>query len=345
MLAEFFDWWTRQCVSLFPSASGLDSADDASGLTIKLGFVGAVLDSPMEILSDGQAAVMLPFNREGLARLHAMPFARRRPLRLMLPSGTILERKVTLPAAVECDLPQVLHYEMDRLTPFAAADVLWDWTLTRHDKRHGKLDIRLYLVKRELVAPALGLLQEHGLPPDYLESHGSQAGSSSRILWLKRETVAGSRQNPMRLVAVALCGILALALCATPFLRQQMTLSAIERQIAALQPSVTAAAALLRNIEADAQSNVIITRERRAAGNPLEVLAAVTDALPDGTWLTELSLQRRALHLEGEGHAAAQLIGRLAAVNRISDPAFAAPVTSDTDRHTDVFAISAEVQP
>jgi general secretion pathway protein L len=345
MLAEFFEWWTRQWLALLPLSSRFNAAGQASGMTIGLQSAGDHLNNMMEIAGDGREAVVLPFNSEGLATLRAMPGAKRSPLRLILPAGTILERKVSLPVAVERDLAQVLHYEMNRLTPFASADVFWDWILAGQDKRLGKLDIRLRLAKRDKIAPILDALQNHGLHPDYLESRGADAGAPLRKIRLTQEKASRSIRSPVRVAALAVCGVLFLALCATPFVRQQIELSAVGRQIAALQPSVAAAAALRRSIEADAESNVILHVERDLAGDPLQTLAAVTDALPDGTWLTDLTLQQRVLHMGGESHAAAQLIGKLAAVSLIGDPAFAAPVTSDTDRHTDIFAISAEIRP
>jgi general secretion pathway protein L len=345
MLADFLEWWIRQWLSLIPHSAKHKSADKTPGMTIGLRPIDNLLDSRMEIGSGGRDSVVLPFNDEGLAMLRAMPGAKQVPLRLILPSGTILERTVSLPLAVERDLAQVLHYEMNRVTPFAAADVFWDWTLVHRDKRLGKLDIRLRLAKRETLAPILTAFQNHGFQPDYVESSGAQPGSSYRTIWLKKERAARPRSRPLRVAALAVCGLLGVALCGTPFLRQQIELSAIAHDIARLQPSVAAAAALRRGIEADAESNVVLGVERGLAGDPLEVLAAVTDALPDGTWITDLTLQQRILHVAGESPAAAQLIGKLATVSLIGNPAFAAPVTNDADHHADVFAISAEIQP
>ncbi|MCB8883213.1 PilN domain-containing protein [Acidisoma cellulosilytica] len=345
MLAEFLTWWTRQWQTLVPISSKLLPDGKTPGVTVRVQSTGDDLNISLEIGGDGQQTVVLPLNDEGLALLRAMPGAKHAPLRLLLPPGTILERAVSLPSAVERDLGQVLQYDMNRLTPFTVADVFWDWVVAGQDKRLGKLDVRLRLAKRDKLAPILGALQTYGLHPDCMESRGAQAGSPFRVIRLKQEKTTRSARTPIRIAALAVCCLLFVTLCATPFLRQQIEIATIGRQIAALQPSVAAAASLRRSITADAESNSVLSVERSLSGAPLQVLASVTDALPDGTWLTDLTLQQRVLRLDGESHAAAQLIGKLAGVDLIGNPAFIAPVTSDTDRHTDVFSISAEIRP
>jgi general secretion pathway protein L len=84
---------------------------------------------------------------------------------------------------------------------------------------------------------------------------------------------------------------------------------------------------------------------RDQVGDPLRAIAAVTEALPDDSWLTDFVLQQRRIQIDGQSRAAVQLIARLAANPATLDPAFAAPVTHDDDRHTDVFSISAELAP
>ncbi|HEX3984796.1 MAG TPA: PilN domain-containing protein [Acidisoma sp.] len=343
MMAEYFEWWTRQWIALLPSS--LKPASGSADVAISVSDVTEFAERDIALSRTGQAPVFLKFNSEGLTALRSMSGGRQGGLRLQLPPGSILERTVSLPAAVERDLGQVLHYEIDRLTPFAAGDVFWDWALLRHDKQRGKLDIQLRLVKRDLLAPLLAALHTGGVYPDCLESRGSRPGQPPRLIWLQREASKQARHSPQRLIAYAVCATLFLTLCVTPFLRQYEDLARLDRQITALQPTVRDVARFRRMIATDSESNDVLRVERRATGNPLQILAAVTDALPDGTWLTQLSLQQRALHLEGESHAAVQLISRLAAASQLSNPAFAAPVTTDPDHHADIFAISAEVRP
>ncbi|WP_459676636.1 PilN domain-containing protein [Acidisoma sp. 7E03] len=341
MLRVFFEWWTRQWLALLPAFLKHDPS--ARDLTLSIPSLSHFVDGPITVSASGQAPQTFLFDSEGLAQVRALKEGRR--LCLHLPAGILLERRVQLPAAAEDDLAHVLAYEMDRLTPFPATEVLWDWTLIHHDRQKGKLDIRLTLARRDGLGSLLAALEAAGLAPDRLQCAAARPDAPARTLWLHRRAGRAAPRPPLRLAAYGLCGFLLLVLCGMPFLRQQLRLAETARQIAQLQPQVQLAAALRHRIVADAESTRVLAAERRMTGNPLAVLAAVTQALPDDTWLTQLSLRQRALHMEGASHAAVQLIGRLSLVSLIGNPAFAAPVTTDSDHHVDLFAISAEVQP
>ncbi len=77
----------------------------------------------------------------------------------------------------------------------------------------------------------------------------------------------------------------------------------------------------------------------------MQALAAVTDALPDDTWVTDLTLHQRQVTLAGQSHEAVRLIGRLSSETALRNPAFTAPVTCSETGRGDLFSVSAELQP
>jgi general secretion pathway protein L len=76
----------------------------------------------------------------------------------------------------------------------------------------------------------------------------------------------------------------------------------------------------------------------------LAVLAAVTNALPDDSFLTQLTLNHLQLNIAGQSTAAAPLLAALSAYPTITDVTFSAPVTRDSESHKDLFAIQAAVR-
>ena len=94
------------------------------------------------------AAARRPPGSEPFRRL---PAVRRGPAVLRPPPGTLLEQSVNLPLAAEPELAAVLRNEMDRLTPFRAADLFWDWRIERRDRSGGRLLLRLLLVPKSAV--------------------------------------------------------------------------------------------------------------------------------------------------------------------------------------------------
>lgn len=157
----------------------------------------------------------------------------------------------------------------------------------------------------------------------------------------------GRRVRRERRVLMALggaCAALAVAAVALPFLRQSRAAEVVEQRIAALQPSVTEAEALRQKLAAQAAGSDAIQREQALVGEPLEAIAALTQILPDDTFLTALGLQKRQLTIEGQSANAARLIGSLSTDPVIRNAAFAAPVTR-SDSGADLFSIKAEVRP
>ena len=90
----------------------------------------------------------------------------------------------------------------------------------------------------------------------------------------------------------------------------------------------------------------MILLERSRFADPLQVLAGLTEALPDDTYLSDLLLKGHKLTVAGQSSSATRLIGILATNALFHDPSFVAPVTRlGPDTGTlEVFSITAEVR-
>jgi general secretion pathway protein L len=174
-----------------------------------------------------------------------------------------------------------------------------------------------------------------GLLPSFIEIPGGR-------IELGRVTAPGRRYGQMALPA--LCCLLAIGCVAVPFVRQQMALAATAKVIAANAPAADVALSLRRQLATTASARMAIVRARQE-GDALEVLATLTAALPDGTWLSDLSLKSGDLTFDGQSADAAKLIAVLSAVPGLHNPNFTAPVTRTADGKADLFSLDAQVKP
>jgi general secretion pathway protein L len=339
MVREFVLWWARQMRAALPQRL-LPDADRGEALVI-------AAEPPHLLLSHrrrGRETLLNRFgaNDEGLAA--AVAALRRRPRRVILRLGSdaVLERAVALPLAAERDLDSVVGFEMDRLTPFAAADVVWQAAVTRRDPAQRRLWLRLTLVPRRTLQPWLERLARAGVAPAWLEATAPDGTRRQMLLGGKAAHRPGGKATTVAAGAVA---VLALATVVLPFVQQSLASAATESAIQALAPRVARVEALRKRLADGAAGADILAAERARVGNVLAVLAAVTDIVPDDTWLTELSLRQGRLSLGGQSPAAARLIPALAADPMFRNPAFAAPVTRAPDGHADLFVIRAELAP
>lgn len=300
--------------------------------TEMLGWVPAGIVRPR---TDGAVATLgadgsLPMvNRRGTAR---------QPVVLRVPAAAMLEREVPLPLAAERDPDAVLGFEMDRLTPFAAADVHWGWAVLRRDRAAGRVVLRLLLVPKVAVAAALAALAADGLVPVAIEAEG--AGARRIAL---RDTGGGPRRGRWALFGLgAACAVAAAVAVALPFVLQGVRLADTEARIAVLRPRVDQVDAIRRRALAGGADRDAVVAERARVGDALAVVAALTAVLPDDTFLSELTLRGGQVTVSGRSAAAVRLIGLIAADPVFHNPAFTAPVTRPEGGRLDNFSLRAD---
>ncbi len=347
MLQEFVAWYGRQLAAMLPS------------VTARRGANGNGLVVAAESLDGRAAAVRLLHYRRGResslgrfvlegpgleAARAALGGRRGSPVVLRLPAGALLERAVTLPLAAESSLERVIQYEMDRYTPFTADEVFWSAEVQSRDRAQARLQASILLVPRARLAALLPALKALGLLPMALEGQAAGGSFLRRLPLGQRDERRVRRERRVLVVLAGACAMLAVAAVALPFLRQSRAADTVEQRIAALQPSVSEAEALRQKLSAQAAGSDAIQREQALVGEPLEAIAALTQILPDDTFLTALGLQKRQLTIEGQSANAARLIGSLSTDPVIRNAAFAAPVTR-SDSGADLFSIKAEVRP
>jgi len=329
----FSDWWLRQLRALVPPGwMPAPKSRDALIIAIdRLDDTQAPLAGELLLRRAGRELPISPL----LQPCELAATDRHLATFLRLPPDAVLSRDLVLPLAAGDHLRTVIGFDMERLTPFTADELYWSVSGLQRDRARGKLSLKLTFVLRaqvEALRPALARLR---LAPTCIETaHG-------RIeLTAKPGRADGLRQHALS----ALCGVLALLCVALPFLRQKLALDAVAQTIAAETPAAEQAMALRRQI-AIADSGRAIVASARHDGDALQVLAMLTAALPDGTWLSDLALNAGDLTIDGQSSNAAKLIGLLSAVPGLRNPSFTAPVTRTADGSADLFSLHATVAP
>jgi general secretion pathway protein L len=348
MLGDYVRWWAEQMLQWVPER--LRAGDPVAAHALILQPVRQADEDPefdIALRRRGQDRKLGRFavDAAGLRALQAALPARARPpaTLLRLPPGLLLEREVVLPLAAEREPERVLAYEMDRLTPFAANEVFWTYAIERRDRTRGRLHVRLSVVMRDAVQPLLAALAPARLAPTLLDVPNA-AGLPRRIALQLSASGRTQRMRQLRVAAGLGCAALAIAVTALPFAMQQIAEARVDRRIAALQPRVNEAEALRRRIASATAGVDVVAAERARLGDTLAVLAALTESLPDDTYLTDLTLRQGQVTMNGQSGEAVRLIAALSGDPVIRNPEFAAPVTR-LNGHADSFAIRASVAP
>jgi len=345
MLREFFAWWCAQLAELLPQELRQSALGTSDALVITpIGPLGQAVEAVAADLRRNGKESPLGHFALGAIGVADLPRAAGRITVLRLAEADVLGKTVSLPLAAERELDQALAFEMDRETPFTAEEIYWNHRVIGADRQNGRLSVRLSLVPRANLDPLLTDLAVVGIRPRRVEiADGPDKGThlplngdgtrthhtSHRLLW----------------PAAACCAALAVAAVATPFVRQELTLASLNREIGSARAAAAEADTLRQDIDRLSGSAGFIESERDKAGRPLVVLAAATRILPDDTYLTEMEMRQRKVTLSGRSAGAARLIGALAADPEFRNPGFSAPVTRLEALKAELFTINAEVRP
>lgn len=254
--------------------------------------------------------------------------AKGRQVVLELSPGEALVTDLTLPAAAEENLRQVVGYEMDRHTPFTAAQVHFGYRRMGRRTVGGRLPIRLGVVPKARLDEQLEALAVFGLSPDRVQPPGEPG------IDLMPAARRGSERRLPSLRALLTGAIILVVVLALAYPAWNLRHSAKVLQEEATDLARTADTAQRLRDERDQlleTARVVVDRRvnRPAVAAVMEELAAL---LPDHTWLISFQLNGDSVVIRGETPSASDLIGLLQGSPRFQSVGFSAPVTREGNR-------------
>lgn len=354
LVGGFFAWWARSLAAWLPprwrATLGLGRdrlllAASGDALQLRLerddGVVGPVLED---------IAVLPPLAETGTAdggdplQPVLAPALADLPRWLLLPAGAGLRRRLALPAAAGERLRDVVSFEIDRQTPFAGGDVVFDARVLGRRAGDGQLDVELVVVPRTGLQPHLDALG----PLAAMLAGIDLADGSGRPLRVNLLPPAqrSQRADPARLwnLALAAVAILAFGLALWQVLANRR--AATE----AFQQSVDARAADARRVSVQRQRLVDAVAgqtflDQARAGRPgaIEVIDELSRRLPDHTYLEKLAIENDKLLLIGLSSDASSLVGRLEGSKLWRAAALTGAVQPDPRTRRDRFTLTADL--
>lgn len=223
---------------------------------------------------------------------------------LQVADETVLSKPVGFPAAVADNLRQTLLYEMDKHTPFAKEDVLFD-VVVEH-RQAASIQARLYLLHRQQVAPILTAFAQAKIRFDRIcPRSAASVNLLPPSLRRKRPILPGKRNLFLGLVWLLL---LALAFAAPLYFKRDTAIQ-LEAQMAVLQTQAMGESELWERRDAE-ESNILAFVD--AYPMPFsQMYEELSKILPDDTWVNNLVYKDGRITIRGEGKETTQLIGRL----------------------------------
>lgn len=253
----------------------------------------------------------------------------------------VLQRTLSLPSASGEFIGPIIEHRLERLTPWRPDNVLYGYRIDE-TKPGETMSVALLAVSKDALAGVLGRLNEAGLKPTAV---GVDDGALSKPL---RVTLRQDGGQAMRLdsrktvsrVALATLSSLALVYLVTQSL--ESSASQAEQVVAAklLKGRRLLKGSALANVEGRERA---LLNAKAASSAMVVLLDKLANAIPEDTYLKELSIAPNNVRFVGSSVNAPALVGKLEATGLVN-VRFSSAITRGKDQR-DSFEITADRAP
>jgi general secretion pathway protein L len=267
-----------------------------------------------------------------------------RLLAIRLDSHHALRTTASLPLAAERNLAQVIGFEFERLVPFKQSEVYFAHRVTARDKAAQTIAVELTIVPHAELAAIIAILPGLGLKAAEIQVAGP-SGQAMTIIPLARgarsaRSLSAHRIN-LGLGAVAI--LLAIFCVAMPLWRYSAAIASLDAQIADARRQAEASAGLQKQIDTVSRDQSFLIDRKMASPTVTELLATLTQLLPDDTYLTELDVKGDTVRMIGISGSATALLGAIATSATFRDASFESSITRDAKTNRERFDIGAHI--
>lgn len=359
-LPEFFAWWGKELGSLLPEHFKQRLMPPAPSLWLVPGDEPGDLEvwqeqkglSRLDLFKASEDVSLLKTRWQNL--LNGFDEGKPRVI-LALPAESVLERQIDLPAAVESNLRQSIHYQLDQFTPFDPSTVCFDYRVAQRDQKSGRLLVDLSVLPIQSLVDwtdrldALGirvhiidrLVRLSGEAQD--ESHALKREGFNLLPEAKRpEYVYARAQLNWRLAGVAVLALV-LVMVSSVYLRER-TVARLEFQVGGLRTEAQAVMALQRELTDALDAANFLAQKRKEAAVMVHVLDEVSRILPGRMWLQQMQVRGEEVTMMGYAEGSQRLIELLNNSYLFEDAAFRGRVTIDPDTDQERFTVQVGIE-
>ena len=259
-------------------------------------------------------------------------------------SGQVLFRSLDFPKQAVDFLDGMIRTQIDRLTPWTAEDVVFGWSQPVAIPNE-RVELTLASTSKQDVQPLVQLATNMGAASiagfAVLPAAG---GAPARIKIFDQQLHGAAAADVPRILRIALlsAGIAAAAsLMAAIYVGgsldsdlQQLTRRISERR-----------ASMRLNPNAGGSALSLLAKRKQTSPSSVVVLEALSQALPDGTYITELRIEGDKVQVVGMTQDAPSLIRLIEKSPQFASATFFAPTTHAQNEAGERFHIEARITP
>jgi general secretion pathway protein L len=237
----------------------------------------------------------------------------RRAVKVVLPEHAVLTRQLDLPALPMSDLKRMLSLDLDRLTPFKAEQVLFDAEIVGRDEEKGRQQVLLGVLPRSSAEGILERARANALEPGSI-SIASSGWPSPKLDFLPaiREVAGGTAARRRAAYLWIAAGVLLVFNLFMLSYRDANATDQLREAVESQQSPVTVAMRLRDKVQKEAALRAALLKQKKQ-NSPLPILEAVTNALPNGVWVSRFEWNGKTVHIRGFQKDTPDLLAKLEA--------------------------------
>jgi general secretion pathway protein L len=270
------------------------------------------------------------------------------PIILRLSEQDAIQKVLSLPIAAKENINQVVAYELDRYTPFKAAQVYFAVKTLSGVNEPGQLNVMLVLTTKELLDGLYEDIKTMGISPLFVDYEGlpNNIENTDYNYNLLPENL---RQKTARLPQlihyglISLCCMLLLSIIAMPILFEYQTVERLRIKATSLEKDAKKVKAMQSSIDAVIDETNLLIKEKSATPGVLLMLNTLSTLIKDDTWLSYAQYADGHLQIQGESTTASTLIALLEESELFVNARFGSPVTQDSISKLERFQITVDV--
>ena len=326
----FWSWWSRELGALWaPFSRRL--AKTKAGLTLDTNgrFWTLTHHKGNQLRPLGQAVfddLKSADQQKAISSMVRKAKAYGSRLKILLPSDTVLIKSLEMPLVADADLRQALYFEIDRQTPFCPDDVYFDYRILERRPQSKRVSLELTVVPRGIADEILGKVEALGFQPSALDvAVGSAPGGAGINLLKPQELGARTPRSALSLAILASQMILFIGVVYIPVNQLSALDTSLDAEVAQAKDKAKRTLSMRNELDRSIKAASFLDQKKLQMPTMLLVLNELTKAIPDNTWLSNISEDNNEFKISGYSTAAAELISALDFSATFQRPSFFVP--------------------
>jgi general secretion pathway protein L len=227
-LRSFWRWWSGELFELLPENMQKAIEQRQQKLYVEV-------DEDKLLLSLGNHVAQREILRLGFGTEDADEADIPREVQqtiLLLPDDKVLAKRISLPAAAEENLREVLGFEMDLHTPFEASEVYYDYTVVGRDSARQQVTVDLVFSPRDAVDELVDGTSNLGIKTNIVTCRRRDNANLQpvNLLPAERRRVRRFDVRNINLALTALLAVLLVAAITIPIVQKNHAIADVEAQ-------------------------------------------------------------------------------------------------------------------